>query len=198
MRRLLLASALALLAAPAAASPFDELLAAGGGKACFRQTYDEAYRGDRPGQVTSEVLLSFSAEEVHGREGVVMRLMLKRPDGAWYVWGGCGWAEQDVNRGAGGRLLQPEYPLEHGISCHASAGGDEEGGDFPIELIDADTLAVYPGEGLAARDALGPGIVSTYATFERPDLMLPVKRTDPEACRELVEGLGTPIGYPPE
>ncbi len=193
--RLPLAAVLTLIAAPAMANPFSELMAASDGRLCYRGVYDPAAH---PGRQTREVLLSFNTEDLWGGQSQVMRLAFRREGGAWYVWGGCGWADKDINRGVGGRILQPEYTLEHGISCHASAGLDEEGGDFPIEYRDDDHLVVYPGEGLAARSGFADDLRSAYAEFSEADLVLPVERVDLAQCAELVKGLGEPIGYPPE
>ena len=192
MKRTTFGLVLALAATPAVADPFTDLLAANGGELC----YQGAFHG--PDRKVREAVLSFHPEELWGREATVMRLMLRRDDGVWYVFGGCGWADKDVNRGVNGRVLQPEYPLDHGIGCHASAGADEEGGDFPIELRDPETLVVYPGEGLAARSGFQDDLRSEFAELSGPDLILPVTKTDPAACRELVENLGEPIGFPPE
>lgn len=183
-----LATALALVAACASAlaDPLSDLLAKGGGTACYERIYDTAHLAANPRQRTRGVTLSL--RPTPDARGAVFRLRFERADGMRYLVGDCSW-EAEANLDVMGKPLIPAFKGPSGLDCHAITSEDgasaEEGGDFPIDLRDGRSIVVYTPEDLAGWPSLDRSGPARFFTFGKDDRIFRVDATDPGTCRDL-------------
>jgi hypothetical protein len=168
-----------LLAGPALASPLDDSLAANGDALCFERT------GAAPaGQQWREARLSF----VRAAPGDAprLRLQLQGADRPYLIYAACTWHEGDINRGAGGRVLDPTFLPTSGVTCFLSTDDpDEEAGSFPTAWAGGRSVEVHlPATVPAWRDWDGRKRV-TWASLAAPDRILSLNGADPSACADL-------------
>ncbi len=174
----------------ATADPLSDLLAKGGGAACFERAYDDAHLAKNPNQKTRSALLSLKA--LPDGAGTVIRVRFARSDGTFYIVGSCSF-ERNANLDVQGEPLLETFKGPSGLDCHAMTTADgmsaEEGGDFPIDLRDGTAVALYMPDGLAAWRSFDRSAAAEWIDFGRQDNVFRVTRADPGRCEEMVQKL---------
>jgi len=174
----------------ALADPLQTLLDKGNGAACYERVYDEAHLAKNPGQTTHAMLVSLRAEG--GFADAVLRIRITRAKAVLYMMGECGYAEK-ANLDIMGEKLIPAFKGPGGLDCHVYTSADgssaEEGGDFPIDLKDGQSLIVYFPEDLTAWRSIDRSDPANFESFGTDDQIFRVDRTSTSVCREMVRDL---------
>src|SRR5215212_11823058 len=135
MKRFALLLALGSLAGPALADPLTDALRSAGGTLCFSRSYDAAWLKAHPGQTIRSALFVISKDRAT-QSWPALRMELRGSGKPIYVFGGCGWEQDGINRGVQNDILDPSFKLNSGGGCHLMADvtgvSAEEGGDFPV------------------------------------------------------------------
>lgn len=177
----------ALAAGPALASPFSDALAASDGALCFTRSYDAAWLKAHRGQTVREVRLSFVNEA--SLDGPVLRLSLQGANRLTLIFGVCGWMEGDINRGVANNILDPSFTPMSGINCwvmtDTTGASAEEGGNFPIDWADGQTLEIHLPEMVAGWPGYDTRRGARWPTIKPQDRIMRVMRADASACAEL-------------
>lgn len=183
MKRAALTLALALVASPALASPLSDALDAAGGALCYQGV------AERPaGQQWTKVQLSLSREGVSGG-APTLRLMLEGKGKPVLVYGTCAWMPE-INRGGGGRILDPTFLPTEGVTCfmHTDVTGAsaEEGGSFPMDWGgDGRAIQFHLPFTVAAWRSYNTSKGATWPDIAVADRIVRVERAPAETCAEL-------------
>jgi len=174
MKAPIAALTLALCATPALADPLTEALDAG--PMCFQRA------GPPPaGQQWKTALVSLSRDA----EGVpTMRLRLEGKDKPVLIYASCGWLAE-INRGGGGRILDPTFLPTSGVTCFMQTGAEDEAGSFPVAWEDGQALQVHLPFTVAAWRGWDARRKATWPDVAAPDRIVRVSRAPAEACSEL-------------
>lgn len=173
----------ALAAGPVLASPLSDALDAAGGALCFT--------GIAPapsGQSWRQARLSLTREAAW--DGApTLRLRLEGKGKPVMIYGVCSWLE-DINRGVGGRVLDPTFLPTTGVTCFmvtdVTGASAEEGGSFPMDWGgDGQVLQFHLPEIVAAWRSYDTGRAAQWPKVKPADRIVRVQRTGPEACAEL-------------
>jgi len=170
-----LAVALALIATPALADPLTEALDAG--PLCFQQA------GPGPeGQQWKAVRLSLS----RNADGVpIMRLRLEGKGKPVLIYSACAWTPEGINRGGGGRILDPTFLPTSGVTCFMQSGSEDEAGSFPTDWGDGQRLQVHLPFTVAAWRSWDTKREATWPDVAVADRIIRVSRAPAGACDEL-------------
>jgi len=184
MKAPLLALTLALAATPALADPLAETLDAAGGALCFRQA-----EPGPAGQQWTAALASMS----RNADGVpILRLRLEGKGKPLLVYSACAWSET-INRGGGGRILDPTFLPTSGVTCFMQTGTDEEAGSFPVAWDNGQTLQMHLPFTVAAWRDWNTRRKAGWPDVAEADRIVRVARAPAEACAELNAKFG-PVG----
>ena len=185
MKAPLVALAVALCATPALADPLGEALDAAGGSLCFQ-------RVETPpaGQQWKTALMSMSRDA----GGVpTLRLRLEGKDKPLLIYASCGWLDE-INRGAGGRILDPTFLPASGVTCFMRTGTDEEAGSFPMSWDGGQTVQAHLPFSVAAWRGWDTRREATWPQIAAADRIIRVSRAPAEACAELNAKFGPKTG----
>ena len=177
MKAPIVALILAAAATPALADPLGEALDAAGGSLCFQQA------GPPPaGQQWRAVRLSLT----RNADGVpIMRLRLEGADRPLLIYSACAWTAEGINRGGGGRILDPTFLPASGVTCFMQTGSDEEAGSFPTDWGDGQTLQVHLPSTVAAWRSWDTKRKPAWPDVDPADRIIRVSRAPAEACADL-------------
>lgn len=175
MKRADLTLVLALIAGPALANPLGEALDAG--PLCFQQA------DPRPvGQQWTAARASLN----RNADGVpIMRLRLEGTAKPLLIYAACAWTAEGINRGGGGRILDPTFLPTSGVTCFMQRGSDEEAGSFPTAWGDGQTLQVHLPFTVAAWRSWDTKRKATWPDVAEADRVVRFTRAPAEACAEL-------------
>lgn len=183
MKRAALTLAFALVAGPALANPLSEALDAAGGALCFqdgeRRPADQQWTGVR---------LSLSRDGVEGG-APTLRLRLQGKGRPVLIHGVCAWMPE-INRGGGGRILDPTFLPTSGVTCFmttdVTGASAEEGGSFPVDWGgDGQTIQVHLPQIVAAWRGYSTSRGATWPKVAAADRIVRVQRAPAEACADL-------------
>ena len=187
MRKLALALAFALTAGPVLANPLAEALERGDGILCFARTYDAAWLKAHRGQTLREVTLAISEDTDSNM--LDMRLSLKAPGRSLYGFGGCWWADGDINRGVQNDILDPGFKPTSGVACHMvtdiTGGSAEEGTEPNIDWRDGRTIEMHLGDSIAAWTSYDIRRPAKWHDLKAADRIVRLHRVKPSECRQL-------------
>jgi hypothetical protein len=183
MRTFCLALTAAMIAGPALATPLSDALDAAPEGLCYTRVEPAPH-----GQSWKKVTLSF-AREGFGDGAPTLRLNLQGRGKPVLVTGACSWSEGEINRGAGGRVLDTSFLPTSGVTCFMSTdvtgASAEEGGSFPIDWADGQTLEVHLPVVVAAWRSYDTRHAATWPDVAAADRIVRVQRTTLESCAEL-------------
>lgn len=176
MKAPILALTLALFATPALADPLGEALDAADGSLCFQQA------GPGPeGQQWKAMRLSMT----RNADGVpTLRLRLEGNGKPLLIFASCAWME-NINRGGGGRILDPTFLPTTGVTCFMRTGTDEEAGSFPMAWDGGQTVQAHLPFTVAAWRGWDTKRKATWPDVAVADRIVRVTRAPAEACAEL-------------
>ena len=183
MKTAVLTLALALTAGPALATPLSEGLDSANGALCYQGV------DPRPvGQQWTKVRMSLSREGVYGG-APTLRLMLEGKGKPVLIYGVCSWMDA-INRGGGGRILDPTFLPTVGVTCfmHTDVTGAsaEEGGSFPMDWGgDGQTVQVHLPFTVAAWRGYDTRRGATWPDVAVADRVVRAERAPAEACTDL-------------
>jgi hypothetical protein len=191
----------AACAAPAAASPLDDLIAPkAGNSACFTRAYDADHLRKNPRQTTTSMTVRFAYEKPDGDKtglGLEFGLSLSRKGDAqpFFAQGGCIWDEH-ANRDTSDRRMIKEFKKEAGAGCMMSARPDvfdtlsaEEGGYVIIDRgKDDNTLLLYLEDGLTLVKQADRA-KQLYIKFGTDDRVFLLRRTEAKDCDFVMRAL---------
>ena len=181
MKRAVLGLALALAAGPALATPLSDALDAG--PLCFTGVASAP-----AGQSWKQVVLSLTRDR--GPDNApTARLSLQGAGKPLLIHAACTWMEGNINRGGGDRILDPTFLPTSGVTCFMATdltgASAEEGGSFPVDWADGQTLAVHLPFTVAAWRGYDTRRAATWPEVAVADRIVRVSRAAPEACAEL-------------
>lgn len=190
LKTALLVGALLAAANAAGADPLSDLLAQGGGEACYDRVYDAAHLTRIPGQDTRTARLSLVGDEGFGE--ATIRIVLEGRQRTSIIVGECNWRER-ANLDTLDRPLLDTFKGRSGLDCHAHASislmSAEEGGDFVVDLRDGRSVMLHLPDSIAAWPTFQRRDEAGWAEFGVDDRVFRLDRAASRLCRGMNEGL---------
>jgi hypothetical protein len=182
------------IAASAAAAmlvnPLEGAMKASGQALCFTRSYDSAWLKAHKGQKLREARMALTQSLRNGF--TQMRISLDGDFRPYYLYGGCGWYEGDLNRGVQDNILDETFKPTRGVGCHlftdVTGASAEEGGDFPAEWAGGGRfLQIHLPDSVAGWRSYDVSRNADFHPLGAKDRIIRLERAPASACKQLIE-----------